>query len=142
MTTIYTKLAADGDLPADAADHKAVRIEHPLLARPLIVTAYHSPKTMTQKQAVKWAESLDIYGWSWRLMPVEEAMWIPDRSKYPATPKLYFPDLEEYEWIWTSTVDAEDPSGYAWYVYLHDGGVNRSGQASHNHVRAVRAGQF
>jgi hypothetical protein len=142
MTTIYTKLAADGsDLPADATGHQAVRVEHPLLARPLIVTAYHAPEAMTQKQAVKWAESLDIYGWSWRLMPVEEAMWIPDRSKYPATPKLYFPDLEEYEWIWTSSVDAESPSDCAWVVSLHDGGVGRDGQSFHDGVRAVRAGQ-
>jgi hypothetical protein len=139
---IYTKLAADGsDLPADATDHQAVRVEHPMLARPLIVTAYHAPKTMTQKQAVKWAESLDTYGWSWRLMGVEEAMWIPDRSKYPATPKLYFPDLEEYEWIWTSTVDAEDPSVCAWFVYLRFGIVYRGYQALRSYVRAVRAGQ-
>jgi hypothetical protein len=142
MTTIYTKLAADGsDLPADATDHKAVRIEHPLLARPLIVTAYHAPKTMTQKQAVKWAESLDVNGWSWRAMTVEEALWIPDRTKYPATPKLYFPDLEDYEWVWTSSVDAENPSGCAWLVGLHDGGVDRYYQADQGGVRAVRAGQ-
>jgi hypothetical protein len=142
MTTIYTKLGADGaDLPADATDHKAVRIEHPMLARPLIVTAYHAPKEMTQKQAVKWAESLDVNGWSWRAMTVEEAMWIPDRTKYPATPKLYFPDLEEYEWIWTSSVDAESPSDYAWSVGLRYGYVARDDQPNHYSVRAVRAGQ-
>lgn len=140
--TIYTKLAADGsDLPADATDHKAVRVEHPLLSRPLIVTAHHAPERMTQPEAVKWAESLDIYGWSWRLMTVEEAMFIPDRSKFPATPKLYFPDLEEYECTRTSTVDAEDPSDYAWVVLLRYGTVLRGNQGARYSVRAVRAGQ-
>lgn len=140
MTT-YTKLAADGtDLPADATGHLAVRVEHPLLAQPLIVTSMKAPKAMTRAQAKKWAESLDVYGWSWRL-PGEEAAFIPDRLKYPATPKLYFPDLEEYEWIWLDVVDAEDPSVYAWIVYLHNGFVNRNDQTHHNYVRAVRAGE-
>lgn len=140
MTT-YTKLAADGsDLPADATGHLAVRVEHPLLAQPLIVTSMKAPKAMTRAQAKKWAESLDVYGWSWRL-PGEEGMFIPDRLKYPATPKLYFPDLEEYEWIWLDVVDAEDPSACAWVVGLHFGGVGRGYQADHANVRAVRAGQ-
>jgi hypothetical protein len=140
MTT-YTKLAADGsDLPADATGHLAVRIEHPLLAQPLIVTSMKAPKAMTRAQAKKWAESLDVYGWSWRL-PGEEGMFIPDRLKFPATPKLYFPDLEEYEWIWLDVVDAEDPSDYAWVVYLRYGDVTRDDQADHGSARAVRAGQ-
>lgn len=140
---IYTKLSTDGsDLPADAAaDHKAVRIEHSMLVLPIVVTAHHAPKEMNWKSAKKWAESLDTNGWSWRLPTVEEAMFIPDRSKYPAIDKNFFPDFEEYEWIWTSTVDAEDPSGCAWIVGLHAGFVYRDGQTYHDGVRAVRAGQ-
>jgi hypothetical protein len=139
---IYTKLAADGsDLPAGATDHKAVRIEHSMLVLPLIVTAHHAPKEMTWKAAKKWAESLDINGWSWRLPTVEEAMFIPDRSKYPAIDVSFFPDFDGYEWIWTSTVDAEDPSDYAWIVYLRNGGVSRGLQTHRYAVRAVRAGQ-
>ena len=142
MTTIYTKLAADGsDLPADATGHNAVRVEHPLLAKPIIVTAHKAPKGMTQPQAVKWAESLAINDWSFRLPTADEGYFIPDRTKYPATPKLYFPDIEEYEWIWTSTVDAEDPSGVAWGVSLRYGGVGRGYQSGRYGVRAVRAGQ-
>jgi hypothetical protein len=141
MTTIYTKLAADGSyLPADATGHQAVRIEHPLLALPFIVTSMKAPKAMTHKQAKKWAESLDIYGWSWRL-PGEEGLFIPDRLKYPATPKLYFPDLEGYEAMWLDIVDAEDPSDCAWLVSLHFGFVNRDSQSYRLNVRAVRAGQ-
>lgn len=139
---IYTKLAADGsDLPADATDHQAVRIEHSALVLPIIVTAHHAPEEMSWKAAKKWAESLHTNGWSWRLPTVEEAMFIPDRSKYPAIDKRFFPDFEGYEWIWTSTPDAEDPSDCAWVVYLHDGYVGRYDQTYHGHVRAVRAGQ-
>jgi hypothetical protein len=139
---IYTKLAADGtDLPADATGHTAVRIEHSMLVLPIIVTAMRAPEELTWADAKKWAESLTINGWSWRLPTVEEAMFIPDRSRYPAIDKNFFPDFEEYEWIWTSTVDAESPSDYAWFVALHNGLVYRNGQASHYYVRAVRAGQ-
>jgi hypothetical protein len=139
---IYTKLAADGtDLPADATGHAAVRIEHSMLVLPIIVTAMKAPKEMTLANAKKWAESLTINGWSWRLPTVEEAMFIPDRSKYPAIDKAFFPDFDGYEWIWTSTVDAEDPSVYAWLVALLSGSVHRSSQTNHYNVRAVRAGQ-
>lgn len=140
---IYTKLSADGsDLPADAAaDHKAVRIEHSMLVLPIVVTAHHAPKEMNWKAAKKWAESLDTNGWSWRLPAVEEAMFIADRSKYPAIDKNFFPDFDGYEWIWTSTVDAEDPSDVAWLVDLHGGAVTRGYQTNHSYVRAVRAGQ-
>jgi hypothetical protein len=139
---IYTKLAADGsDLPADATGHQAVRVEHSMLVLPLIVTAQKSPEEMTWAAAKKWAESLAVNGWSWRLPTVEEAMFIPDRSKYPAIDKNFFPDFERYEWIWTSTVDAEDPSDFAWLVNLHDGYVGRGNQSNHSYVRAVRAGQ-
>lgn len=138
MTT-YTKLGADGQ-PTEG-EHQAVRVEHPLLAQPIIVTAFHAPKEMTWKQAQKWAEGLDINGWSWRLPTVDEAAFIPDRTKYPALDKTFFPDFEEYEWIWTSTPDAEYPSDYAWFVDLRGGYVYRGSQTDHGSVRAVRAGQ-
>jgi hypothetical protein len=142
MKTIYTKLAADGsDLPEDATGHQAVRVQHPMLASPFIVTSMKAPEEMNWADAKKWAESLTINGWSWRLRTVEEAMFIPDRSKYPAVDKSFFPDFEEYEWIWTSTIDAQFPSDYAWIVGLHNGGVLRINQAAHGNVRAVRAGQ-
>jgi hypothetical protein len=142
MTTTYTKLAADGsDLPADATAHTAVRIQHSMLVSPIIVTAAKAPEEMRWADAKMWAESLDTNGWSWRLPTVEEAMFIPDRSKFPAIDKNFFPDFEEYEWIWTSTVDAEDPSDCAWLVTLPYGDVYRGYQADHGSVRAVRAGQ-
>jgi hypothetical protein len=142
MTTIYTKLAADrSDLPADATGHQAVRVANVMMTHSIIVTAAKAPSEMNWEDAKKWAESLTINGWSWRLPTVEEAMFIPDRAKFPAVDKNFFPDFEGYEWIWTSTVDAEDPSDYAWGVDLRNGAVARDGQTNQSDVRAVRAGQ-
>jgi uncharacterized protein DUF1566 len=142
MTT-YTKLAADGtDLPADATGHQAVRVDHPLLAKPLIFTAFHSPTELNYKQAMKWAESLDVNGWAWRAPTAEESFFLPDRTKYPALDPNFFPDFSGYEWNWTSTMDAESPSEYAWLVGLGAGNSNRIHQSNRRFVRAVRAGQF
>ena len=138
MTT-YTKLGADL-APVDT-DHQIVRIEHPLLAMPLLVTAHFAPKEMNWKAAKKWAEKLDLGGFSWRLPTVEEAFFIPDRSKYPAfDPSVFVGSTERYPWIWTGTVDAESPSGVAWYVNLYSGSSYRGGQDDHGLVLAVRAG--
>jgi hypothetical protein len=139
----YIKLAADGtDLPADATGHLAVRVENDLLARPMIWTAQRSPERMSWKAAKKWAEKLNINGWSWRLPTVEEAFLLCDRSRteYPMVPVEFFPDYEG-EWIWTSTEDLTPPAGYAWFVNLDYGYSYGFEQTNHLHVRAVRAGQ-
>lgn len=137
---IYTKLGAD--LAPVESDHQIVRIEHPLLAAPLLVTAHFAPKEMTWKAAKKWAEALDLGGFAWRLPTVEEAFFIPDRSKYPAyDPAVFVGTKEQYLWIWTGTVDAASPSCYAWGVSLIDGYSSRLNQVHRLHVLAVRAGQ-
>lgn len=138
--TIYTKLGAD--LTPVESDHQIVRIEHPLLAAPLYVTAHFAPKAVTWKAAKKWAEALDLGGFAWRLPSVEEAFLIPDRSKYPSyDPTVFVGANDPYPWIWTGTVDAASPSGCAWYVYLDGGYSGRGGQDGRYHVLAVRAGQ-
>jgi hypothetical protein len=76
----------------------------------------------------------------WRAPTVKERVSIVDYSK--VGPALY----SEFEpggasWEWTSTVDAEDPSDYAWLVALRSGDVVRGLQTYHGLVRAVRAGQ-
>lgn len=140
----YTAIDAHGQR-VELGQHQVVRVENPLLSRPIIVTALHAPKQMTWEEAKVWAETLNLFGWSWRLPTVEEAFFIADRSKHPATPKEFFPDLEQYEWMWTGTVDAEDllvdaAPGYAWNVNLCYGLSNRDRQDAHFLVRAVRAG--
>lgn len=140
----YTKLAADGTpLLADTNGHLAVRVDHDLLARPMIWTAHRSAEAMTWAEAKVWAEKLDIYGWSWRLPAVEEAFLLCDRSRAerPLVDPVYFPDCEG-EWIWTGTEDLTPPAGFAWFVFLGDGYSFINGQSYLLHVRAVRAGQF
>ena len=140
MKPTYTAIDAN-NLPMTPGDHHAVRVEHPLLASPIIVTAQRSPKRMSHAEATKWAESLTTTGWSWRLPTVEEAFLICDRTREGnALPAAEFPDCEG-EWIWTSTPCAFS-SGAAWVVGL---GYGLSGWYYHgggDHARAVRAGQF
>ena len=134
--------ATGGDLPADATGHTAVRLDHGLLAQPVIWTATRSPKAMTWEDAKAWAARLDTYGWSWRLPTVEEAFLLCDRTRteYPLVDPAYFPDCEG-EWIWTATEDRVPPAGFAWDVNLDSGGSLRFDTDFHSHVRAVRAGQ-
>lgn len=144
MTT-YT-LLSDALEPADKGAHQIVRIEHQLLAKPLFVAAHFSPTRMNWTDAKKWAEAHMIGNHSCRLPTVEEAFFIPDRSKYPAFDREVFIGADEnWPWIWTSTPDAEDPespSGDAWLVYLGLGDSARSYQYFEGQVLAVRAGQF
>lgn len=143
MTT-YTKLGVDGAaLPADATGHTAVQVDHPLLARPMIWTAFRSDKRLTWEQANAWAAGLTINGWQWRLPTVEEAFLLCDRSRSeaPMVPVEYFPDCEG-EVIWTGTEDRTAPAGYAWGVGLVSGYSGCGRQTGGYRVRAVRAGQF
>ncbi len=144
MKPTYTKLAADGtDLPADSTEkHLAVRVDHPLLAKPIVIAAYRAATDCKWPDAAAKAEAHDAYGWQWRLPTVEELFLIADRSS--AAERLdtsFFPDAEGWEGTWSSTVDAEAPSGYAWLVALGFGGSGRAGQGARDRVRAVRAGQ-
>lgn len=144
MKPTYTKLSADGsDLPADSTEkHLAVRVAHPLLKTPIIVAAYRAGE-VTWKNAAKKAEAHDAYGWQWRLPTVEELFLIADRTNpVDELDKNFFPDAKGYEYTWSSTVDAESPSGYAWFVDLGSGYSFRSNQSDRSFVRAVRAGQF
>lgn len=139
MKPVYINVDAE-NLPT-TEPHQAVRVEHELLARPIIVTAHRSPPAMTHGDAAKWAESLDIYGWSWRLPTVEEAFLICDRTRKDAVlPPEHFPDCDG-EWIWTSTPTGWK-SGAAWGVILGSGGSGWGGRGFDGLARAVRAGQF
>ncbi len=139
MKPTYINIDANNQPTSDA--HQAVRVEHPLLATPIIVTAARSPKRMTHEEAVKWAESLDINGWSWRLPTVEEAFLICDRTREDnVLPPENFPDCEG-EYIWTSTPAAWN-SGAAWFVSLEYGDSLWYARGLDSRARAVRAGQF
>lgn len=136
---VYSAIDAAGAV-IEPGEHKAVRVEHPLLAQPIIVTAHRSEKRLTHAEAVAWAESLDINDWKWRLPTAEEAFLICDRTlECPALPKEFFPDCEG-EWIWTSTPPAWNLDA-AWFVSLGSGVSYWSSRNGGSRVRAVRAGQ-
>jgi hypothetical protein len=93
------------------------------------------------KDALKACSNFRLFGKDdWRAPTVKERVSIVDYSKVgPALYSEFTAGDASYEW--TSTPDAESPSGGAWLVGLHDGGVARNYQTFHHYVRAVRAGQ-
>jgi len=131
-------------VPDDYAErHELVRVTHPLLAQPLVFAAY-----MPEGEAQPWAEAIEaankrtVYGLAMRAPTVEELFLSVDRSVWPGTSTIYFPDFEEYGWSWSSTTDAEDPAAYAWGVGLGSGGADRGRQSGHGRVRGVVSGQY
>ena len=117
------------------------------------VAVYDSETNLTWSRkplecgAVNWKDALTaasnyrLFGKDdWRAPTVKERVSIVDYAQFG--PALY-PEFDAggASWEWTSTVDAESPSDYAWVVYLHGGFVLRGGQTYHGYVRAVRAGQ-
>jgi hypothetical protein len=143
MKPTYTKLAADGsDLPADSTEkHLAVRVDHPLL-KPADRRRLPLRQVRLEERREEGRSARRV-----RLAvapaTVEELFLVTDRTD-PSTRcrQEFFPDAEDYEWTWSSTVDAESPSGFAWGVSLGYGYSYRYYQSDHGGVRAVRAGQF
>jgi hypothetical protein len=93
------------------------------------------------KDAMTAAANYRLFGKDdWRAPTLKERVSIVDYAKFG--PALYSEfDAGGASWEWTSTVDAEDPSDYAWFVFLRYGLVGRYGRTDHSGVRAVRAGQ-
>jgi hypothetical protein len=145
----YTKLASDGsalpeDHPNDGPDkHLAVLVEHPMLAKPITVSAYRcSTESANFAKAGELAAAHDAYGWSWRAGSVEELFFVADRTRSEVGLDLnFFPDAEGYETTWSGDIDASSPRGYAWFVYLGNGSAYWGYQSFQSRVRAVRAGQ-
>jgi hypothetical protein len=138
---IYSYL--DFDLkPAPKGKHQIIRVENPILARPLEFYAHFAPGALTQPEAMKWAESLDAGGLSWRGPDVYEGFFAPDRSRWPIfDPEVFLGARNSYPAFWTSTPDPEAPASYAFVVGLGDGGVNRDHHGRRCHALAVRPGQ-
>ena len=77
----------------------------------------------------------------WRVPTVEELFCLADRTRArPAIDTDFFPDTPN-NWFWSSTVDADAPSGYAWIVDFGNGNSSWDGQDGEGFVRAVRPGQ-
>jgi hypothetical protein len=91
--------------------------------------------------AMKAATSCRLLGMSdWKAPTLPQRLSINDYARFnPALDTTYFDSPGSYEW--TSTPDAEDPSEFAWIVYLFDGDSARSPLSCQYFVRGVRAGQ-
>jgi len=75
----------------------------------------------------------------WRLPTADELLTLVDRSRHhPAIDTDAFPSCSG-GWYWSSTVDAESPSDFAWCVFFHYGNCNLSSQYLQGRVRAVRS---
>lgn len=136
-TPRFTKIDSRGNL-TDAADWAAIYdLETNLMwtRKPLECGA------VSYKDAMAACAKHRLFGKDdWRAPTLKERISIVNYEKFG--PALY-PEFDSggasYEW--TSTIDAEDPSDYAWIVSLHNGVVFRNSQTDHSLVRAVRAGQ-
>lgn len=95
---------------------------------------------LTHAEAMKVASSFKLFGKEFRAPTIEERQSIIDYSRHsPALDTVHF--AKESGWEWTSTVDAESPSGVAWGVFLGSGYCGRNNQSDRGYVRAVLAGQ-
>lgn len=136
-------------VPDDYAErHELVRVTHPLLAQPLVFAAWMPEERLPWKEAVAAANARTVYGRAMRAPTVEELFMSVDRSVYPGTSAIFFPDIGDVTWSWSSTVDAEDPEDTdetarcAWVVYLRSGYSHRDSRSDHGLVRAVCASQY
>ena len=144
----YTKLDANlnplpDDHPNDGADkHLLVRVEHPMLVGSIIVSAYRAAVRETFEDAKKIAEGFTIQGHACRAMTVEEAFFIPDRTRSEVgLDTNFFPDADGYEGTWTGDADSTSPRVLAWYVDLGNGNCDWGYQSGRGRVRPVLAGQ-
>ncbi|MGN6312892.1 MAG: DUF1566 domain-containing protein [Rhodanobacteraceae bacterium] len=138
MSKTLIKIAADGtEMPADSKGHVAVLIPELKLMFPA-----HD----IVQRGVRWAdiqkpcEDLQLAGFNdWRPVTIEEGFLFCDRTRFdPAFDPEFFPGITP-TWHWTSTVDAEAPSSYAWYVFLHYGSADVHNRGGSGRVLACRA---
>jgi hypothetical protein len=136
----FTKLLVNGKVWLDPQDGECVAV-------------YDSKTNLTWSHSLvaggsrSWKDSLAAAAAvrllgkdDWRAPTLEERLSINDYTRHsPALDTEYF--AKESGWEWTSTPDAESPSGCAWVVDLGYGSSGRCYQSYHNCVRAVRAGQ-
>ena len=135
--TRFTKVSPTGLLlPADAAEWVAVLDTKTNLmwdAKARAVEGFQAA------QAVPGTLSVARFT-DWRMPTVEELFCLADRTRLrPAIDTDFFPDTPN-DWFWSSTVDADSPSDYAWLVDFGYGNSNWFHRDDEGFVRAVRDG--
>ena len=134
----FTKISAAGKL-IKSGDHVAV---HDAETNLIWTRSPLKCGALPWKEALAQASALRLFGATdWIAPATKHYFSIIDHSEFG--PALVTPLLDsDGSWEWTSTIDVQFPSGVAWLVNLHDGYVYRNNQTTHDHVRAVRAGQL
>lgn len=133
----FTKVSKDGKaLPVTATDWEGVYdAEAGLIWGRACISG-----EFNWKDACKKASETTLCGAASRAPTVQERFALNDLGKHgPALDTRFF--AKESGWEWTSTVDAESPSGCAWSVGLGYGVAFRYAQVGRSRVRAVRSGQ-
>jgi hypothetical protein len=97
-------------------------------------------KTRVWNEARDYCDRLDLGGYSdWRLPSRVELLSIVDLThSQPSINQTAFPKTPS-DWFWTSSVDAENPTTAAWYVYFYFGYPKTYAMSNQFRVRCVRA---
>lgn len=138
----YTKLAADGsELPGDATDPQAIRVERDMLSQPIIVANVMPPKAMPLAKLKEWAAGLTICGWSWRIAHFEELIMVPDYECPECALDIgVFTKINPNNWFITDTPYPRVAGDFRG-VFLNDGLSFCDRGDDRLHASAVRAGQ-
>jgi hypothetical protein len=130
-------IGADGaQLPAGSTEYVAIHNTK----TGLMVAAPFADKRFTHSEAMTALAGLSLASFSdWRGATAEEAFLMADRTRFdPAVDPEEYPFIES-DWYWTSTVDPESPSDYAFYVLFGYGTALLGLQYLRGRVLAVRS---
>lgn len=97
-------------------------------------------QTRVWSQAREYCDRLELGGFSdWRLPSRVELISIVDLThSQPSINQTAFPKAPA-DWFWTSSVDVENPTTAAWYVYFYFGYPKTDAMSNRFRVRCVRA---
>lgn len=133
----FTKISAEGERLSDSATEWDGVLDS---STGLVWGRKLLPGSHSWKEALEAASKATLCGKAARAPTIQERQSIIDYARHsPALHADYF--AKESGWEWTSTPDAQSPSGYAWCVHLDGGSCGRYGQGGRSYVRAVLAGQ-
>jgi hypothetical protein len=130
-------IGADGaQLPAGSTEYVAIHNTK----TGLMVAAPFADKRFTHSEAMTALAGLSLASFSdWRGATAEEAFLMADRTRFdPAVDPEEYPFIES-DWYWTSTIDPESPSDYAFNVYFYNGTALLGLQDYQGRVLAVRS---
>lgn len=140
--TRYTKLDAAGQ-PTESADYVAIRaafFNYDTMKLEWLIWSRDVIEVDDFADAQRKASEVTLCGQVCRAPTIQELQSIVDFTRYePAIDPIF--NAPKYGWCWSSTVDAESPSGYAWFVGFANGNSLYYGRHGDGFVRAVCVSQ-